>query len=95
MSVVYQHPQRDEIIPAGVEHNPERARKLGGPKIKAKSGYKAVKVTPAQIKKMLAVLPLLQRTRVILCLLTAIRISECMGLRLSAISWLEKKIYIR
>jgi integrase len=94
MSVVYQHAQRHEIIPAGVEHNPARARKFGGPKIKTKSGYKPVRVTPAQIKKMLAVLPLLQRTMVILCSLTAIRISECVGLRWSAISWLENKIYI-
>jgi integrase len=31
---------------------------------------------------------------VILCSLTAIRISECVGLRWSAISWQEKKIYI-
>jgi hypothetical protein len=95
MSVVYQHAQRHEIIPAGAEHNPARARELGGPKIKTKSGYKAVRVTPAQIKKMLENLPLLQRTMVILCSLTAIRISECVGLRWSAISWLEKKIYIR
>jgi integrase len=95
MSVVYQHAQRHEIIPAGVEHNPARARKLGGPKIRTKSGYKAVRVSPAQIKKMLAVRPLLQRTMVILCSLTAIRISECVGLRWSAIAWLEKKIYIR
>jgi len=95
MSVVYQHAQRHEMIPAGVEHNPARARKLGGPKIRTKSGYKAVRVSPAQIKKMLAVLPLLQRTMVILCSLTAIRISECVGLRWSAISWPEKKIYIR
>jgi len=95
MSVVYQHAQRHEMIPAGVEHNPARARKLGGPKIRTKSCYKAVRVSPAQIKKMLAVLPLLQRTMVILCSLTAIRISECVGLRWSAISWLEKKIYIR
>jgi hypothetical protein len=36
-----------------VEHNPSRARKLGGPKIKTKSGYKPVRVTPMQIKKML------------------------------------------
>ena len=94
MSVVYQHAQRHEIIPAGVEHNPARARKLGGPKIKTKSGYKPVRVTPAQIKKMLDFLPMLQRTMVILCSLTAIRISECVGLRWSAISWLENKIYI-
>ena len=94
MSVVYQHAQRHEIIPAGVEHNPARARKLGGPKIKTKSGYKAVRVTPAQIRKMLEVLPLLVRTMVILCSLTAIRISECVGLRWFAISWPEKKIYI-
>jgi hypothetical protein len=33
MSVVYQHAHRHEILPAGVEHNPARARKLGGPKI--------------------------------------------------------------
>jgi hypothetical protein len=72
MSVVYQHAQRHEMMPAGVEHNPARARKLGGPKIRTKSGYKAVRVSPAQIKKMLAVLPLLQRTMVILCSLTAI-----------------------
>jgi hypothetical protein len=36
--VVYQHAQRHEIIPAGVEHNPAPPRKLGGPKIKTKSG---------------------------------------------------------
>ena len=95
MSVVYQHAQRHELVPAGIEYNPARARKLGGPKIKTKSGYKAVRVTPMQIKKMLDFLPLLQRTMVILCSLTAIRISECVGLRWSAISWLENKIYIR
>ena len=61
MSVVYQHAQRHEILPARVEHNPAHARKLGGPKIKTKSGYKAVRVTPAQIKKMLENLPLLQQ----------------------------------
>jgi integrase len=94
MSVVYQHAQRHELVPAGVEHNPARARKLGGPKIKTKSGYKPVRVTPTQIKKMLDFLPLLQRTMVILCSLTAIRVSECVGLRWSAISWLENKIYI-
>jgi integrase len=53
-----------------------------------------VRVTPTQIKKMLEFLPLLQRTMVILCSLTAIRISECVGLRWSSISWLENKIYI-
>jgi len=94
MSVVYQHAQRHELIPAGIEHNPARARKLGGPKIRTKSGYKPVRVTPMQIKKMLEFLPMLQRTMVILCSLTAIRISECVGLRWSAISWLERKIYI-
>jgi integrase len=77
MSVVYQHAQRHELVPAGVEHNPARARKFGGPKIKTKSGYKPVRVTPMQIKKMLDFLPLLQRTMVILCSLTAIRVSEC------------------
>ena len=95
MSVVYQHAQRHELVPGGVEYNPARARKLGGPKIKTKSGYKPVRVTPMQIKKMLDFLPLLQRTMVILCSLTAIRVSECVGLYWSAISWLEKKIYIR
>jgi integrase len=95
LSVVYLHAQRHELVPAGVEHNPARARKFGGPKIKTKSGYKPVRVTPMQIKKMLDFLPLLQRTMVILCSLTAIRVSECVGLRWSAISWLESKIYIR
>jgi integrase len=95
MSVVYQHAQRHELVPGGVEYNPARARKLGGPKIKTKSGYKPVRVTPMQIKKMLDFLPLLQRTMVILCSLTAIRVSECVGLYWSAISWLEKKIYIQ
>jgi integrase len=47
-----------------------------------------------QIKKMLDFLPLLQRTMVILCALTAVRVSECVGLRWSAISWLESKIFI-
>jgi integrase len=95
MSVVYQHAQRHELVPAGIEHNPTRARKFGGPKIKTKSGYKPVRVTPTQIRKMLEFLPLLQRTMVILCSLTAIRISECAGLYWSAVSWLEKKIYIQ
>jgi integrase len=95
MSVVYQHAQRHELVPAGIEYNPARARKLGGPKIKTKSGYKAVRVTPMQIKKMLDFLPLLQRTMVILCALTAIRVSECVGLCWSAISWLEKKIWTK
>jgi integrase len=95
VSVVYQHAQRHELVPAGVEHNPARARKFGGPKIRTKSGYKPVRVTPMQIKKMLELLPLLQRTMVILCSLTAIRISECAGLCWSAVSWLEKKIYIQ
>jgi hypothetical protein len=36
--IVYQHAQRHKIIPAGVEHNPARARNLGGPKIKPKPG---------------------------------------------------------
>jgi hypothetical protein len=66
MSVVYQHAQRHEIVPAGAEYNPPRARKLGGPKIKTKSRYRAVRVTPAQITKM-ENLPLLQRTMVIFC----------------------------
>lgn len=90
MSAIYRHGQKWGMIPRSEECNPMKWVSCG-----TTSDYEAVTVSPEEAFAIVERLPLFERTLLILVAVTAIRISEVLGLRWSDILWDKLQIMIR
>jgi integrase len=90
MSAVYRHGQKWGMIPRNEESNPMNWVSCG-----TTTDYEAVTVSPEQAFAMVERLPLFERTLLILIAVTAIRVSEALGLRWCDILWDKLQIMIR
>jgi integrase len=90
MRMVYVHAQTGDLIPRTQEANPVKFVKC-----KTKSGYRPIILTEEQTFNILNQMPQLERTLTVLVALTALRISECLGLQWQDIDWDNKQIFVR
>lgn len=90
MSAIYRHGQKWGMIPRSEECNPMKWVSCS-----TISDYEAITVSPEEAFAIVECLPLFERTLLILVAVTAIRISEALGLRWSDILWDKLQIMIR
>src|SRR5437660_553164 len=90
MSAIYRHGQKWGMIPRREECNPMKWVSCG-----TTTDYEAMTVSPEEAFGIVERLPLFERTLLILIAITAIRISEALGLRWGDILWHKLQIKIR
>jgi integrase len=90
MSAIYRHGQKWGMIPRSEEYNPMKWVSCG-----TTSDYEAITVSPEEAFAIVEHLPMFERTLLILVAVTAIRISEALGLRWGDILWDKLQIMIR
>lgn len=90
MSAIYRYGQKYGMIPRSEESNPMKWESCA-----TTSDYEAMTVTPEQAFQIVERLPLFERTLLIVVAVTAVRISEALGLEWSDIDWEKLLIYVR
>jgi integrase len=90
MSAIYRHGQKLGMIPRREENNPMKWVSCG-----TTSDYEAITVSPEEAFAIVERLPQFEGTLLTLVAVTAIRISEALGLRWGDILWDKLQIMIR
>jgi len=95
MNLIYAHAQRQGLIPEDLKYNPVRPAGLGGARCKCTSDYEALILIPEQTFTILNLVPTLERTLILLVAVTALRISEALGLQWRDIDYENSQINVR
>ncbi|PYL07653.1 MAG: hypothetical protein DME33_09725 [Verrucomicrobia bacterium] len=95
INLIYAHAQRQGLIPEDLKYNPVRPAGLGGARCKCTSDYEALILIPEQTFTILNLVPTLERTLILLVAVTALRISEALGLQWRDIDYENSQINVR